>query len=134
MMYMAMTRGRDTNSAYLYQRAAEQEYGLEAPLGAHVLDRGTTGHAARLLRAIIANHDQPITAHDIAAQAPGAALPERVRRLHDRRAAAVQRRQATHQSWRADTQSFTRAMTTARELYNSSRSRDHNLDYGIEME
>jgi hypothetical protein len=93
MMYVAMTRGRDTNSAYLYQRAAEQEYGLEAPLGAHVLDRGTTGHAARLLRAIIANHDQPITAHDIAAQALGAALPERVRRLHDRRAAAVQRRQ-----------------------------------------
>jgi hypothetical protein len=80
---------------------------LEAPLGAHVLDRGTTGHAARLLRAIIANHDQPITAHDIAAQAPGAALPERVRRLHDRRAAAVQRRQAALQSWRAYTQSFT---------------------------
>jgi hypothetical protein len=67
-MYVAMTRGRDTNSAYLYQRATEQEYGPKAPRGAHVLDRGTAGHAARLLRAIIANHDQPTTAHDIAAK------------------------------------------------------------------
>lgn len=129
-----MTRGRDTNSAYLYQRATEQEYGPKAPRGAHVLDRGTAGHAARLLRAIIANHDQPTTAHDIAAQTPRAELPERVRRLHDRRAAAVQRRRATRQSWQADAHSFARAMTTARERYSSSRSQDHNLDYGIEME
>jgi hypothetical protein len=27
-----------------------------------------------------------------------------------------------------------RAMTTARERHNSSRSRDHNLDFGIEMD
>ena len=45
-----------------------------------------------------------------------------LRRIHDRRAATVQRRRATYQSWPADAQSFARAMTTTRERHNS-RSR-----------
>jgi hypothetical protein len=132
MLYVAMTRGRETNGAYFYERATEQEYGLDALPRAHVMDRGTAEHAGRLARAIIANHDQPITAHDAAAQTPSAALPERVRRIHDRRASTVQRRRATYQSWQGDAQSFARAMTTARERHNS-RSRDQSLDGGIEM-
>jgi hypothetical protein len=96
------------------------------------MDRGTAAHAGRLARAIIANHDQPITAHQVAAQTPSAALPERVRRIHDRRASTLQRRRATYQSWQADAQSFAQAMTTARERHNS-RSRDQSLDAGIEM-
>ena len=96
------------------------------------MDRGTASTPVGSLRAIIANHDQPITAHDVAAQTPSAALPERVRRIHDRRAATVQRRRATYQSWQADAQSFARAMTTARARHHS-RSRDQSLDYGIEM-
>ena len=127
-----MTRGRETNSAYLYETATEQKYGLDPLPGAHVMDRGTAQHAGRLARAIIANHDQPITAHEVAAQTPSAALPERVRRIHARRAATVQRRRATYQRWQADAQSFARAMTTARERHNS-RGRDQRLDYGIEM-
>ena len=130
--YVAMTRGRETNGAYIYETATEQEYGLDPLPGAHVMCRGTAQHAGRLARAITANHDQPITAHEVAAQTSSAALPERVRRIHDRRAATVQRRRATYQSWQADAQSFARAMTTARELHNS-RSRDQSLDGGIEM-
>ena len=95
MLYVAITRGRETNTAYIYQRATEQEYGLGPLHGAHVMDRGTAFHAGRLARAIIANHDQPITAHEVAAQTPSAALPERVRRIHDRRASMLQRRRAT---------------------------------------
>jgi hypothetical protein len=132
MLYVAMTRGRETNGAYIYETATEQEYGLDPLPGAHVMCRGTAQHAGRLARAIIANHDQPITAHEVAAQTPSAALPERVRRIHDRRAATVQHRRATYQSWQADAQSFARAMTTARERHNS-RSRDQSLDGGIEM-
>jgi hypothetical protein len=132
MLYVAMTRGREINSAYIYERATEQEYGLDQRQGAHVMDRRNSAHAARLLRAIIANHDQPVTAHDIAAQTPSATLPERVRRINDRRAAVVQRRRATYQVWQADAESFARATTKARERH-SSRSRDHSLDYGIEM-
>jgi hypothetical protein len=68
MLYVAITRGRETNTAYIYQRATEQEYGLGPLHGAHVMDRGTAFHAGRLARAIIANHDQPITADEVAAQ------------------------------------------------------------------
>lgn len=84
-----MTRGRETNIAYIYERATEQEYGLDQLQGAHVMGRPNSDHAGRLLRAIIANHDQPVTVHDFAAQTPSAAMPQRVRRIHDRRAAAV---------------------------------------------
>jgi conjugative relaxase-like TrwC/TraI family protein len=132
MLYVAITRGRETNSAYIYERATEQEYGLNPLQGSHVMCRGTAAHAGRLARAIIANHDQPITAHEVAAQTPSAALPQRVRRIHDRRASTLQRRRATYQSWQADAQSFAQAMTTARERHNS-RSRDRSLDAGIEM-
>jgi hypothetical protein len=130
MLYVAMTRGREINNADIYERATEPEYGQLH--GAHAMDRRNSDHAGRLLRAIIANHDQPVTAHDIAAQTPSAALPERVQSIHDRRAAAVQRRRATYQIWQADSQSFARTMTKAQERH-SSRSRDHSLDYGIEM-
>ena len=132
MLYVAITRGRETNTAYIYQRATEQEYGLGPLHGAHVMDRGTAFHAGRLARAIIANRDQPITAHEVAAQTPSAALPERVRRIHDRRASMLQRRRGTYQSRQADAQRFARAMAIARERHNS-RSRDHSLDCGIEI-
>ncbi|WP_029106680.1 hypothetical protein [Mycobacterium sp. URHD0025] len=94
--------------------------------------RGTAQHAGRLARAIIGHHDQPITANEIAAQTPSAALPERVRRIRERRAATVQRRRATYRAWQADTQSFARDMTTARE-HHIGRSRNQSLDCGIEM-
>jgi conjugative relaxase-like TrwC/TraI family protein len=133
MLYVAMTRGRETNSAYVYQRASEQEYSLDPLPGAHVMQHGTAQDAGRLARAIIANHNQLITTHEVvAAQTPSAALPEPVRRVHDRRAATVQRRRATYQSWQAEVQSFARTMTTARERQNS-RSRDYSLGCEIEM-
>jgi hypothetical protein len=56
MLYVAMTRGRETNGAYIYETATEQEYGLNPLPGAHVMCRGTAQHAGRLARAIIANH------------------------------------------------------------------------------
>ena len=132
MLYVAMTRGRETNGCYFYERATEQEYGVNPLPGAHVMCHGTAQRAGRLARAIIANHDQPITAYEVAAQTPSAALPERVRRIHDRRASTLQRRRATHQSWQADAQSFAQAMTTARQRQNS-RSRDQSLDCGIDI-
>jgi hypothetical protein len=76
MLYVAMTRGRETNGAYIYETATEQEHGLDPPPGAHAMCRGTAQHAGRLARAIIANHDQPITAHEVAAQTPSAALAD----------------------------------------------------------
>lgn len=98
-----MTRGYEANTAYLYEPMTEQGYRRAPSDGVHVMRRGSTLQAAQLARAVIANHgDQPNTAHDIAAGSPSAALPERVRSLLDRRAAAVQRRQATYQIWQTE--------------------------------
>jgi ATP-dependent exoDNAse (exonuclease V) beta subunit len=102
LLYVAMTRSRDVNTAYLYERATEQEYGLqhEGPL---VLRRGTSHDAAQLIATIIATRDDiPVTAHDIATLTPEAALPEQVRRLIQRREAAIRRRLKTYRRWRAD--------------------------------
>jgi conjugative relaxase-like TrwC/TraI family protein len=132
MLYVAMTRGRETNRAYIYESATEQEYGLDALPGTPAMCRGAAQQAGRLARAIIANYDQPITAHEVTAETPCAALPDPVRRIHDRRVATVHSRRATYQSWQADAQSFARTMTSARERHNS-RSRDQSLADGIEM-
>jgi hypothetical protein len=91
-----MIRGRQANSAYLYERISEGEYRPVKPDGLHVMKRGNSDHAGQLLRALIANDDrQQATAHDVAAQTPSAALPERVHRLAGRRAAAVNHRRTT---------------------------------------
>ncbi len=84
LLYVALTRGRDTNTAYLYERiAGETEHEHADPPGVHVMRRGSGRDAAQLVRAIIANHDeQTRTAHDIAAQTTDRdQLPERVNSL-----------------------------------------------------
>ena len=98
-----MTRGRDTNTAYLYERIAgegDHEHAQPTP-GVHVARRGTGRDAAHLVRGIIANHDeQARTAHDIAAEtADREQLPDRVRGLLDRRAHAVRARQRAYRNW-----------------------------------
>ena len=120
MLYVAMTRGRDTNTAYLYERTSEHEYGSAQPEGVHVMARGGSDQAGQLLRAIVANdRGHQITAHDVAAQTPSAAMPERVRRLVDRWAAAVDHRRAIYKSWQAEMQYFVDAMDLARERHTS---------------
>jgi ATP-dependent exoDNAse (exonuclease V) alpha subunit len=41
MAYVALTRGRDTNTAYLYRRTTEHEYQRESTEQDHVMDRGS---------------------------------------------------------------------------------------------
>lgn len=75
LLYVAMTRGRDANTAYLHERiAGENEH--RQPDGVHLLRRGTAREAAQLARSLIANHDeQARTAHQIAQVADGLAYP-----------------------------------------------------------
>ena len=90
--YVAMTRGRDTNTVYLYERiAGEADHDHAQPTpGVHVARRGTSRDAAHLVRGIIASHDeQAHTAHDVAAATDRDHLPDRVASLLDRRAQAV---------------------------------------------
>jgi hypothetical protein len=92
LLYVAMSRGRDSNTAYLYERIAEHEYGSHDSHDVHVMQRVSSRQAGQLVRSIIASHDdRPITAHDVAAQTFGAAPPERVRRLADGRPTKVGR-------------------------------------------
>ncbi|HEX7426314.1 MAG TPA: AAA family ATPase, partial [Mycobacterium sp.] len=133
MLYVAMTRGRQANSAYLYGRISEGEYGPLKPEGLHVMERGNSDHVGQLLRALIANDDRrQATAHDVAAQTPSAALPERVHRLAGRRAAAVNHRRTTYENWVAEAQSFAKTMGRARDHY-LDPSRDHGFDRGMDL-
>ena len=83
LSYVAMSRGRDVNTAYLYQRSTEYEYQHGAPDAAHVMRRGSNQHAGRLFRAIVANDERLLTALGIAATTGDEGLSSRVRGAGD---------------------------------------------------
>jgi hypothetical protein len=132
LLYVAMTRGRHTNTAYLCERnIGEGEYGHHEPDGTHLTSRGDSRDAADIVRAVLANDDPtPVSAHDYAAQTPAAALPDRVRSLLNCRATAAHRRRATYETWRTDAQTHAQSMSRARER---AASRDRSQDTGIEL-
>jgi hypothetical protein len=99
LAYVALTRGRDTNTAYLYERTAEHEHPEQPSSTSHVMARGTRQHAGRLLRAILANDARPTTAHDLAATVGATAVPASVRDALDRRATARHHRTVEHSRW-----------------------------------
>jgi conjugative relaxase-like TrwC/TraI family protein len=88
MAYVAMSRGRDTNQAYIYTRdIAEAEHDHSDPLAGgevHQLCRGTKYSAAHHLRGIAVNDDRPRTMHVQARQADRDVLPDIIGRVLDR--------------------------------------------------
>ncbi|WP_062889858.1 helicase C-terminal domain-containing protein [Mycobacterium avium] len=136
LLYVALTRGRHTNHAYLYERLAgetEHEHADQQP-GVHVARRGTSAEAAQLVRGIIANRDERArTAHDIAAHTQDRArLPKRVQRLLDRRDRAVQQRWAAYRNWHG--QRVEQALEHQHWLdQHRSRSQYQSLDSGLEL-
>jgi hypothetical protein len=124
LSYVALTRGRDTNTAYLYQRTTEHEYQRESTEQDHVMDRGSGQHAARLLRGIIANDEHPVTAHAVAATTASESRPSRVRAAFERRARAVRDRSGVYRRWRAEAVAFDHAVRAV-------RSRDIGTDRSI---
>jgi len=105
------------------------------PPGVHVARRGTSRDAARLVRVIIANHDeQARTAHAIAAGTPDREpLPDRVRWALDRRAKAVATRRNHDQAWccQANDWAIDRQLSRDQQL---SRGRGQSRDYGLERD
>ncbi len=135
LLYVAMTRGRESNQAYLYERiAGEGEHEHAQPDGLHIMRRGTSHDAAQLVSGIIANHDeQARTAHHIAAEnTDRERLPDRVQGLLDRRAKAVATRRNHYQAWcrQADDWAIDRQLSRDQQL---SRSRGQSRDYGLEL-
>ena len=74
MAYVAMTRGRHDNHAYLYQQLShEADHDHATPIAApqfHQLRRGDKYCAAGALRTILANDDRPTTMHTQAERTP----------------------------------------------------------------
>jgi hypothetical protein len=133
LFYVAISRGRDADTAYLYERPVEREYDHQQSDGLQSAERGTSRDASRLARAIIANDSvRPVTAHAVAAQADGVALSDRVQGLLSRRGGAVRRRRAIHTEWQAESRAFVDAVVQARARH-ANRTREHGLDHGIEM-
>jgi conjugative relaxase-like TrwC/TraI family protein len=126
MLYVALTRGRDTNTAYLCRRASEHEYAHSpSTAGVHVMRRGTPDRAIGLIRSILANHDQGLNAHQTAADTPTALLPERVRSRLAYRTKRTQLRTTAYTEYLTATKEFSDAADRAR---NRERSLDHGLD------
>ena len=59
LFYVAMTRGRLTNTAYLYQRTPEADIPQGASDGVHLSARGSGRDAVALAHAVVARDDQP---------------------------------------------------------------------------
>jgi len=80
MAYVAMTRGRHTDHAYLYQKLNhEADHHHATPIAApeiHRLHRGDKYRAAETFRTILANDDRPTTMHAQAEHTPTELLPD----------------------------------------------------------
>jgi hypothetical protein len=133
LLYVAMTRGRHANQAYIYEQATEaSEFSHEQPSGTHIAQRGDGHEAATLVRAILANDEPVITAHSYAAQVRDEALPDRVRSLLTMRATATQHRKESYQAWRTAREEHDRDMAEAHERQ-IDRSQRHSADSGLEL-
>jgi hypothetical protein len=131
MLYVAMTRGRDANTAYLYERSTEHEYG-PTPDGPHVARRGTSRQAGRLAQAIIDTHDDiPATAHQVAATTPRHLLPDLAAQLVSRRDAAVQNLRIAYGDSEQDRLQGSAKGPSRERAVRTSRSRDD--DRGIAL-
>ncbi|SIH07691.1 putative relaxase [Mycobacteroides abscessus subsp. abscessus] len=136
LAYVALTRGRESNHAYLYQRDStdtdhshDLAAGAEEVEGIHLARRGTPAQAARALRQVI-GHDTPArTAHQIAADnTPSQYLPELVASLITEHQQAVIRRRSTYQKNQRTQQD--RALNRHLGL---DRSRNQHRDYDLSL-
>jgi len=127
-----MTRGRHTNTAYLYERIVpDSEYGHQRRGRFHVTPRGGSRYAADIIRAVLASPDPtPGSAHDYATRTPAAALPDRVQSLLNRRATAKRSRRAVYETWRTEAKHDAQSLSRAR---GRAHSRDRGPDRGIEL-
>ena len=137
MAYVAMTRGRESNDTYIYQRlTGESDHEHSRPITApeiHQLRRGNKYSAAHYFRMILVNDDRPRTTHDQAERAARHLLPDKVAELLDQNDA---RRTARRAVWREHT-AAARARQAAYERMAQAASacaeRGIDRDAGLEL-
>jgi hypothetical protein len=136
MVYVAMTRGRHSNHAYLYERSrGEADHDHAKPVAGeqiHVLQRGTKYAAAQMFRVILTRDDRPRTMHNEADRTDRDRLPlivaDALRRNGIRtgvRRAEWQAHQAAARAWRSG---YERAAARSTSRDRTSRKAD-----GIEL-
>jgi conjugative relaxase-like TrwC/TraI family protein len=128
MSYVAMTRGRDANTAYLYQHRTEHELQHDVADPGHVMQRGSGRLAGRLLRGVVANHEYRMTAHDFGAATAHSLQPSRVLLAVDRRAAAARKRTRDYGYWHAWV-----VGSAARDARGAERGFTRSFDEGLEF-
>ncbi len=108
LAYVALTRGRDENHAYLYQTTVGEADHEHSDLtgGVHVASRGTSRDAAAMLRAVLGRDERAQTVMQTAAGTDRAQLPQQVAELVDR-----------HHRTRAQVRADYRVYTEARSDY-----------------
>jgi conjugative relaxase-like TrwC/TraI family protein len=141
LAYVAMSRGREANHAYIYTHVSgEADHEHSAPVvGAdvHVLRRGTKYAAAHYFRTILSNDDRARTMHTVAARTDRDLLPTIVATLLDRN---DQRRAGRAQAWRRHTaqnrareRAFERITAATQPDAQRERSRSRRRGYGLEL-
>lgn len=101
-LYMGMTRGRDINRAFIYDKIAgegDHEHAQPDP-GLHQARRGDPQQATALVRAITGRESRPQTVHQVAADTDRAQLPARVARFADKRDHDTASRRAAYRTWK----------------------------------
>lgn len=140
MAYVGMTRAKDENHAYVYQRIggeADHEHSrIAAGADIHVLRRGNKWAAAHHFRTILANDDRPRTMHAEAERTERDLLPQPV---SDLLVTQEQRRSARSAVWRehsaagrAAAAAYQRMATVADTIAERDRDRGRDID-GLEL-
>ena len=134
MLYVAMTRGRDNNHAYVYERLpGEADHDHSTPLAGsdiHVLRRGNKYVAAHRFRAIVANDARPRTVHAEAERTERHLLPDVIGQLLERH---EQRRAARRAVWREHA-ARARARETACHRVTERTGPEHGVDRDAAVE
>lgn len=120
MLYVAMTRGRDSNQAFIYQRfdgEADHEHSkLLLGDAIHLSERSDKYRAAHRFRAILANDDRPRSMHTEADRVDRSHLPDAVVDVLQRSDLRRKRRDAAWRTYRAAERSWSgRAETATRQ-------------------
>ena len=142
MAYVAMTRGREANKAYLYERfTGELDHEHTSATGTdeiHILKRGTPESARRAFYTLLdTNDDRPTTMHAIAAKTPREHLPERIVSLLAEHARNQTERIQHHTRWLEHQREYRRALRAERKraerALRKSRSRGYDNDLGFDL-
>ncbi|MCB0949344.1 MAG: AAA family ATPase, partial [Mycobacterium sp.] len=98
--YVAMTRGRESNTVYLYDRVAgegDHEHSAQPEPGVHEARRGDDQDAAGALKALLSRDDTARTVADTAAGTDRDQLPDQVAGLLDTRGRALEKVRSAHE-------------------------------------